>query len=42
MRRVLEMSGYKIVVVIGLIVAIALVFGAGSVFLDCMANGKWL
>lgn len=36
------MSVYKVVVVIGLIVAILLVFGAGSVLVDCIQNGKWL
>lgn len=36
------MTVYKVLVVIGLIAAVLLVFGAGSVFLDCMANGKWL
>ena len=35
-------SAYKVVIVIGLIIAVALLFGAGSVFLDCMAQGKWL
>ena len=36
------MTVYKVVVVIGLIVAILLVFGAGSVLVDCIQNGKWL